>query len=214
MKKIRIFNLALIAVVLVGAFTATSAFALNKFLLNNAEIVREIPVTLTAEFLLEDMGAVGTPDVLCSLIWVGSIKAGGKTGLVTEVLMLNGENLENMVDCEGQKTCMGAENLLSVLELPWLLVADFSDPEAGEATKEPTLKITCKTLFGNITDTCAGGIGGPAENLANGTVLFELSENELVSPTLNCTTGGAKSGLLAGNVILETPEGDLTVSPA
>jgi len=213
MKKIRVFSVVLATVAIVSAIAATSALALNKFLLDGAEITREIPVTLTGEFLLEDMGAFGTPDILCSLIWVGTIKVGGKTGSVTEALMLNNENLENMVDCEGQKTCQGAENLLTVLELPWLLVADFSDPEAGEATKEPTLKILCKTAIGNISDTCAGGIGGPAENLANGTVLFELSENELVSPTLNCTTGGLKSGLIVGNVILASIEGQMSVSP-
>ncbi|HEX5309104.1 MAG TPA: hypothetical protein VFW38_08500 [Solirubrobacteraceae bacterium] len=80
--------MALAVVAILGAFGATSAFALNKFLWNGGEITKETPVTLSAEFLLEDMGAAGAPDVLCSLIWIGSIKVGGKTGLVTEALML------------------------------------------------------------------------------------------------------------------------------
>jgi hypothetical protein len=213
MRKIQITIAAFVVALTVSAIASGSALALNKFLLNGNAITEEIDVTLTGEFLLEDMGAFGTPDVLCSLFWDGTIKPPGKTGFVSEVLMLNGENLENMVDCEGQKLCMGAENLLSVLELPWLLVADFSDPEAGEATKEPTLKLTCKTSLGNMSDTCSGAIGGPATNEEDGNILFELSENELVSPTLNCTIGGAKSGLMVGTVVLSSPAGMMAVSP-
>lgn len=213
MRKTQIIILALVAAFAFSAVATSSASAVNIFLLNGAEITETIKVSITGEFLLEDMEATGTPDILCSVIWVGTISPKGKTGSVTEMLTLSGSNIENMVSCEDMKgTCEGGAEgvLVTSRELPWLLVADFSDPEAGEATKNPTLEVECKVLGIKIKDSCAGAIGGPPVNEVTG-VLFELLENGAVPP-LTCTLSGKASGLIVGNLFLTSPSGTVSVS--
>jgi hypothetical protein len=99
-----------------------------------------------------------------------------------------------------------------VLELPWLLVSDFSDPE-HEATKEPTITVVCKTVLGTIEDACHGGIGAFATNEATG-ILLEFDEDESkTTPPLNCSVGGKEEGLLAGDIFISSTSGTLSLSP-
>ena len=207
MRKIQIIILALLAAFTFSAVATSSASALNIFLLNGAEIKKETPVKVSGELLVEDTKA-GIA-VKCSLVWDGAISENSKNGPINELLNLAGEGKENTVSCAGENDCEAShEASIKALELPWLLVADFSDPES-KATKEPTLKILCSVLGIKIEDTCAGGIGGKGFNEAAG-LLIEMTEAEPLT-LLTCTVGGEKVGLVVGNVLI-TPNAGGTLS--
>lgn len=206
MRKIQIICLATIATLAFSAVAASSAFALNIFLLNGEKITKSTNVKVTGELLFEDM-KVGAA-VECSLTWDGKVSENSKNGPIETLLTLAGESLENTVKCTNQKLCEG-EATVKALSLPWLLVADFSDPES-KPEKEPTLKISCTILGVKTEDTCSGGIGGKGFNEAGG-LLVEMSESEPLT-TLNCSVGGAKEGLVVGNVLIAAETGTLSGS--
>jgi hypothetical protein len=200
MRKIQIICLAVIAAFAFSAVATSSAFALNIFLLNGEEIKKDTEVEVTGELLLEDMKVGAAME--CSLTWDGEISENSKNGPIETLLTLAGESLEDSVKCTDQKDC--EEALVKALELPWLLVADFSDPE-NKPTKTPTLRLFCKILGIKTEDTCSGSIGGKGFNEPGG-LLVEMSETEPLT-TLNCTVGGEKEGLVVGDVVISATAG-------
>ncbi len=203
MRKHYILCLASVAALVLSAVATSSASALNIFLLNGLEITKETPVKVEGELLFEDtkIGAA----MVCSMNWDGAVSANSKNGPISELLTLAGEGLENSVKCTDQHLCEG-EALVKALELPWLLVADFSDPE-NNPTKNPTLKLSCTVLGVKAEDTCAGSIGGKGFNEPGG-LLVEMSESEPLT-TLNCSIGGTGAGLVVGNVLISANSGEV-----
>src|ERR1700729_4431476 len=109
MKKVHLVGLATIAVLAFSMIAVATASAAEILIGGEAVLAKtsfEIG-KVGGEILLEDMGAIGTPDLLCLGIFDGSIEAGGKLGFIEEVLMSNGELLElggnDMVDCKEMK---------------------------------------------------------------------------------------------------------------
>lgn len=225
MRKIQIVGLALVAMFAFSAASATSASAVSKLLWNNGEITALLLVLVepTAELLLlEDMNAIGKPDILCSGDLDGMIESGGVLGFIEELLTLAGVNEANTVSCVSDNgTCEGAV-LVTAINLPWhlevVLIAGryllhFLNG-VEEPGKEPGYITDCLTLGGLllVEDKCEGLTYALLANEAGG-LLAEFSENEEITTAANCTVGGAKQGLLFGDgFITDTGGGTLTVS--
>jgi hypothetical protein len=215
MKKIQVLTLSLIVVSAFSAVTTSAASAVNRFLLNGGEITATTPVSVTGELLMEDMNATGKPDILCSLTFDGTISAGGKTGSITSMLTLAGELLEatggsDLIECEAHSTCTNPVDIVAN-DLPWVLVADFSDPEKREGN-EPSLTVDCNTIIGLLEDTCTGPMGAILTNQTGGILAEFLETNETITPPLSCTVGGAKQDLIVGDMEITSSSGTLSLS--
>jgi hypothetical protein len=180
MRKFYLVGLALFAVFAFGAMAASSAFAVSKILWSNEEILALLPFQITGELLLEDLQipALERPDVVCSGIFDGMIEPGGTLAYIEELLMLNGEALNEAgekvasggvhVECvDNNSRCMAGSALLAVLNLPWHLevILDAGGQYlvhflsgAEEAGKEPEYHIVCINPFtGKVEeDLCHG----------------------------------------------------------
>ena len=208
MKRLYLPAIVASAAALLLVVSASSAYAVQVFLLNGGKIEKSINVTVTGELLLEDMNAPGTPDILCSTILDGTLES-GKKGIVSEMLTLGGVG-GNLVECTDDKSTCSTPVDVTASNLPWILVSDFSDPEKKEGN-EPRLTVDCNSILGLVEDTCTGPIGGKAENVEGG-VLVVISEAFLV-PAMTCTVGGAAEGLVEGSLLTSAGSGGtLTVS--
>jgi len=229
MRKIQILGLALFAVFALAAVSASSAFAEAELLLNGAKMTaaQEIPTEDTGELLLEDMGATGKPDVLCSGTFDGHTE-GPLLGLVTAVLNLAKEGSGTLVECVDDNNVCSSPVDVTALNLPWhfeilLMVGGtfwyYLFMLLFETGKVPAYEVDCNSLLGLVADTCEtpnqeDGSSGPMEN-ATGGLLTEFSESENANEGTvpgNCSVGGAKMGLLAGDGFLTSTSGTLTVS--
>src|ERR1700722_1432914 len=63
MKRLYLPAIVASAAALLLVVSASSAYAVQVFLLNGGKIEKSINVTVTGELLLEDMNAPGTPDI-------------------------------------------------------------------------------------------------------------------------------------------------------
>jgi hypothetical protein len=131
MRKIYVSGLTLIAVFALSYVTANSAFAVSKFLLGPSAITALIPILISlltgTKLLLQDMGVVGEPDILCAGSFDGMIEAGGIASSIESLLMANNELLEETVgakivdyiECEEEKKVDSKSVLIVTLNLLW-----------------------------------------------------------------------------------------------
>jgi hypothetical protein len=235
MRKMQILMFALFAVCSIGVMVASVAFAAEElaaeFLWEGLPIAEgaELPFDTvnvgTTLLLLEDMKATGgAVDVLCSGLF-GGVIMGPKDALITEVVGLPEPQLANIIctiDTKG--ACEGTEAVVEALNLPWLIEPLLTTASStGFAldiventetlTGLPGYAVTCKTILGNVTDTCTGATGAIATNAATG-IEGEFSEtNETITPPGKCSLGGEKQGLLFGaGITTDTTGGVLSVS--
>jgi hypothetical protein len=152
--------------------------------------------------LLEDMGAPGTPDILCEVS-----KALGWLFANGEDLQTEGECINAVEDAAGN-TCR-APITLTPVNLPWLTqlveVTVFEDNLTGGTGGAPGWTVTCLDFLGILhTDTCTTNLGktNPVENLADGLILATFEVNPPVANQANCTTGGNTQGLVEGELLL------------
>jgi hypothetical protein len=206
-----------------GAVGMTPAVAASKFLLGGSEITATTSIKMTplsgTKFLLEDVGGTQVTDLLCSGSFEGAINAGGTTGSFTLMEMFNGELLIEMVlgkegddiECEDVKKICNAPVLLVALNFIWrtkvelatiLGVERYLFDFMVEAGKEPEFYVDCNTALGLVEDYCKGLLAAELKNEAGAGVLAEFSENEEITPPLNCTIGGEKKGLLGGSLLI------------
>lgn len=221
MRKLRIISFALFAILAVGAYMTSSAFAVSELLANGATISGDLPISITGTLLLEDEGAPGKPDIVCQGIFDGLFES-GTLGFINEVLMSNGELLEatikdltatvsgDDIECTSANgTCSGTV-LVVALHLPWHLelelladgswMLDFLE----EAGKEPAYALDCSTIFGLVEDVCDGLVYATLDQNGVGDVLALFA----VTKEGNCTLGGTASGALSGEgLIVDTADG-------
>jgi len=231
MRKFHVLGLALTATVMFAAFTAASAFAESELLAKGTTIAAgaELPIEITGELLLEDMGAVGKPDILCTGIFDGHT-VGPKLAFITALLMSNGELLDenggttgpnDMVDCVSDNgTCEG-EVLVTVLNMPWHIEIELSgttflahflkagEEGAGETTTTPEYDVDCQTFLGLVEDKCGGLTFAKLENMAEEDLLGIFDET---SPAVPCSQSSGEQGLLEGNGLITIEGGAASVS--
>ncbi len=208
MKKLRIAGLMMFAVCAFSAVTVASASAAEiwQWLAdgNVLALGAKLHVELLPEgntLLLEDMGAVGKPDILCTPAGLGWLLPNGEDELETGACTA-------AVDDSTSK-CTGVT--VTALNLPWLsllvegaggVVEDQIRVGAGlnETTEAPgwEVKATCFGL--PVTDKCTTNKGKVnVSNTEDGLVFAEFTEVVPVEQQANCTVGGKEQGLVAGS---------------
>ncbi len=224
MRKIQILGAGLFAVFAFAASTAASASA-TEFLISGEPVLAVTLVYVEGELLLENMS--NGASVLCSGVFNADIVNATLIELL-ELLMLTTLELldenggttgaNDMVDCIGEKTCEGEENLLTVLGLPWhldlelmegagkleFLIHFLTAAEAGAPYGEPDYMLKCKTFLGEVEDECLGLTSGILENMPLETPpdVLALFNTEAESEAGTCQIGGAGQGLLEDEGIL------------
>jgi hypothetical protein len=214
MKKVHLMiGLAVLAMFALSAVVVSSASAASKILLgaagNGTEITASTKIEVIGSLLLEDMGAPGTPDILCTGIFDGKIEAGGTLGFIEELLTAGGVANGNAVECVSDNgTCEGVV-LVSVQNLPWHieLILDAGGQYLThflsgmeETGKEPTYVVDCIKIF-LIEDACRGLSSARLINTAEGLLGYfnslPLTETwGAESEAANCSDGGAGQGLI------------------
>lgn len=148
-----------------------------------------------------------------------------------------GDNEPDMIDCVGEKTCEAGEvNLVTLLNLPWRVEVTLDDNNQvflaairEEPVKIPTFVLDCATVLGLIEETCSGPTSARLDNNVNGDAIASFNQLKLLSPEdellgaeselMNCTMGGAASGLIesdadseAGAALITSPSGLISIS--
>jgi hypothetical protein len=129
MKKINVFGLALVAMLVFSAFAAMSASAeitlLASWLIDGAEVLTLTSVETTGEITLVNKNFLGTVEVLCNGSFDGTVGPNGEDE-ITEVLDLAGVKIGSgsaltapSLDCTGDAVCSGLVEVWPD-NLPWL----------------------------------------------------------------------------------------------
>jgi hypothetical protein len=223
MRKFYGLALALLSVFAVGGYVASAAFAESEILANGNVILasEDLLFELKGELLLEDTGAPGKPDILCTGTFDGLFES-GTLAFINEVLDTAGEllidsSLLNLggilttgddVECVDMSgTCMGVV-LVVAFNLPWhleleLLTGDTEEPYMldflEEANKEPEYAINCNTLLGLVEDQCDKLVYAFLLDLGSG----DVTAGFLPAPEGSCKLGGVGTGVLEGESLIE-----------
>jgi hypothetical protein len=243
MRKFYVLWLALVAMLAFGAAIATSAFAVSQILWSNETVLVLLELLAAGFVLFEDKSAgASNAAILCSFKFDINLEPGGTLGFITELLMLTTNDLlrpdgtvgtatdgePDMLDCEGEKTCTGTENLVTVLNLPWHIEIELNGAAylvdfLEEAGKIPTYAVDCNTILGLIEDTCEGLTSARLYTDAAGNLRFSFNGLALTEPDIwaanseltHCSIGGPGTGIFeseneAGTADAETSGGIIT----
>jgi hypothetical protein len=209
MRNLRIFTYAVLAGLALFAVAASPAFAESEgeVLLSGAKLTESIEASTTDEFLLEDTGAPGVPELLCSLKYDERItfEAGeAKLSFVLTILTLEGIANGNMVDCEDMKGVCKNPVLMTATLLPWhweYSLINGTSPMLYRGfylTGEPanvgdSWDVDCETLLGKVEDVCEEPIEATVTSEASG-ILDEFSQEGG-----KCSVGGENKDLMVGS---------------
>jgi len=212
--------LAIFAFSVVATATASAElFLLAEWLYNGATILSELLVTSLGTLLLEDnkVPILGKAMVLCSGYLDGFVGP-GSADLITEVLNTSLESISTIklsglaLECTNQENC--PEALVWAVNLPWTTELELHEDPGPEEDYvvlilgEPGWEVECMGI--GQTDTCTAVTEG-GFLLDNGTptptALFSEEITELMGLNLaTCTLGGALSGIVEGEGLIEHPE--------
>jgi hypothetical protein len=213
--------LAIFAFSVVATATASAElFLLAEWLYNGATIPSELLVESSGELLLEDnkVPILGKAMVLCSGILDGFVGP-GSADLITEVLTLGKVAISRTalvgaaLECVNQENC--PEPLVWAVNLPWTTELELHEDPGPEEDYvvlilgKPGWEVECMGL--GQTDTCTAETeaGFLLDNTTpTPTALFSEEITELMGLGLaNCTLGGAATGIVEGEGLIEHPEG-------
>ncbi|MGH2879528.1 MAG: hypothetical protein ACRDK4_07990 [Solirubrobacteraceae bacterium] len=223
MRKIQLIGAALLALLALGAVTASAAFAETELLLSGNPIAELINVEISGELGLKDDAFLsGAVEFLCTGFFDANIEPGGKLGFIEAVLnsskeLVSAEVTRNGVkvtgddvSCESMGSGCMTPSLLVAVDLPWHFVFMLLEGtneymihllKGGEEVgdKEPGYVAVCETLLiGNVEDYCHGLTYAALANEVGG-LLAEFSNNAEISTPGACSQGNNESGLLAGD---------------
>jgi hypothetical protein len=214
MKKINVFGLALVAMLVFSAFAAMSASAevtlLASWLIDGAEVLTLTSVETTGEIELVNQNFLGTVKVLCSRSWDGSVGPNGE-GEITEELDLSNVAASstpltgNFIDCTGDSICSGLVEVWPE-DLPWLsnlfLMEDgtildhlFSGTPAGTNRSfdvhciSPSIDNLCEGLATTLMTNGVGDVIGKFI-LGSEVIVCTLGTGELTGEELTTTLNG------------------------
>jgi len=218
MKKAHLAGLATVIVLAFCATVTSAAFAEEPVWLINGELITSsVESTLPGEFKFEDMKATGgAVAVNCTEIWHIIELPLGLTEVV-EVLTLAGVAITKTapLSCPfvTKGGCEGTAASVYPIDLPFHDQLVHSIGPWGLAYRDTLLEweptkpglpgwvAECKTIIGNVIDTCKGETGSKVKNAVGGATLEFLSgateEDEAISPGVTCSLGGEKAGLLS-----------------
>jgi hypothetical protein len=227
MRKIQILGL-LVGVFAFAAIAVASASAAPEWLLNGSA-ASKVAVSTTGTLTLEDTGA--KTSVECNGTFVGTVGPGAADEITLvedleakDVTKANeGNATTGWLDCKivTKGICEEATGALVKvfpLHLPWITTlalnanatSGFVD-NISNSESNPGYEVKCHVIGIEAGDTCTGNTGGEA---ANGTsdVTGTFSANELITPHVSCTVGGAKTGKNTGTGLTESSSGTLSIS--
>ena len=222
MLRIQMIGLALVAVLVMSALAVGSASATvlpHEWLINGKLLGSPVKIhskgTLTLTDHTPPLG--GETQVTCTGFddgFVGPHALDLVLGITLELLgtvkkitcsFVAGKN----GGCEAS-TAPTAE----AVNLPWhtelyLRGAEVRDMIVSDGAGNPGWAVTCKTIFGPMTDTCTAALGSTlVKNVAGGvSAEFEKVSNEVNPATckLGTEAGRAGAGLVNGSVLNESP---------
>ncbi len=203
MRIIKMLGAAFVAVLALGAVAAAGASAL-EWLLNGKPITAKTAVKSTGELLLKDDKEKIA--VKCSGHDEGSVSPEGKDE-ITSITGLSGE-LNAPCTVEEGSLCESATAM--AVNLPWAteLVTVEGAIRDLITTANSGWAVTCKTIIGEVTDTCEGMTSTGMDNVTEGVLaLFDAISRE--NPA-ECSRTKEKVGLVTGSDLIE--ESGLTVS--
>jgi len=209
MRKTSRMVLIGLAVLLSMAAIQSQALASDEFLMNGEAIVSELPVTIEAGWLEEDMNAQPSDDA-CTAKFAADIATGGKL-----LLLLSVEPGPLVCTNKGGRCLDATSETLTPLNMPWNVnlelmgsgefLAVFSD----ETGKEIRWRKECQTGIGLITDECDWDTNALLENVPEGYVLGIFNSE---SKGVTCTIGAAEETLLEGSFLIVKAGKSISVS--
>jgi hypothetical protein len=220
MKKIHLFGLAIVAMLVFSGFAAVSASAettlLAEWLIGGAAITTLTSVETTGTVEAINKTFLGTAKILCEGAVDGSIGPNGE-GEVTEVLQAGVSQGAVLVapamDCTGDAICSGLVEMWAE-NLPWLsrLVLMENGTILGElyegtpAGTKPAYDMFCSNV--GINNLCEGLATSLMENGASDVIGLAIPGSEVATCSLG-TGEGAGEGLgatLTGSVLSVSSE--------
>ena len=180
-----------------GLYTRVLALQ-GKWLANGGEITTTITSDTSGELLFEDMGAAGKPDVVCSILFEGTVGPGSSDSIEKIVDLENKSPLK----CTDKNGICSTPVAVTPLHLPWstLLTVDgetLRDGISNSGAGEAGYTVDCNSLLGLVEDTCEGNTSGKVTNVEGG-VEDSFEEGSI---SVNCTLGGAGQGLIEGKML-------------
>jgi hypothetical protein len=206
MKKLHLIGLALVAVFAFGAFSVSSAFALEStWLVATVKPTITLAVDSTGKLLLEDTkgGIIGEAvAVECEGTNSGTVGPGPQD-------LLEAITVTKCVKQAG--TC--GEPSASPINLPWLTSVEligtkFYDDIVTEKSGATTIgyNVICNKI---VEDSCEVTLGrAELRNIEGGTVNAIFSGTDVNQPVATCTRTKAATGLVFGTVSLLTVSGE------
>lgn len=203
----RLFGVTLFAVLSLGVVALSLASASEpEWLVGGSplEAGEKVNVNFKSKnlelILYEDMTT--KTDLLCIVIGLEWVLPKGKSEIVAWT-------------CSEPETmgglCVSSSSVkISAVHLPW--IAQLTNPETGVFVDDidegtggaPGVLVECETIIGNVLDECTTEKGKALlTNTAEGMVESEFMEEIAEEEQANCSVGGAKRGLLVGNITRE-----------
>jgi hypothetical protein len=233
LKKLQIAALALGAVLAFGAAMASSAFAVDEWLVggNTIEGTLEIPAETKGEILLIHLAGLFEPEVVlhCHGIFDGTLLAAG-ADLISALLSLSGAAIsltapltcESLAGCEkpagGEDVQVAPENLpwATQLTLDGAIFLDLFFQDSGSLGK-PAYEIVNCLILGSPNEALCEGETSAEITLDPTTLLgiFRAEEIELEGLEGLCemgTTNHEKVALQEGEGEISSTSGTLDVS--
>jgi len=216
MRKIYVFVVAALAVLMFGIVAASASAATLMWLEGGLKMIAASASETTGEILLRNTngGGIGVNiEILCSGSFDGSVGPGAED-IITEVLDLSKKQvtLSSMLACTAENSnCISP--LVAPINLPWLSVLELMGSDAAPLFLDllipgngsvgifgnPGWDMDCITIIGLVEEECAGEVGANLENIpAENDVLGTFSEAEIVTESAQafCTGGLSNTGLV------------------
>jgi hypothetical protein len=220
MLRMQIIGLALVSALVMSALAVGSASATvlpHEWLIGGKLLASPVKVHSRGLLLLTDHNPTGGETVVhCFGFNSGTVGPHALDSIETITAELLGTNKKITCafdpgkngGCEtGTAPTAEAVNLSWHTEL-YLVGTEVRDMITSGGAGNPGWAVTCKTILGNMTDTCTAALGSTkVENVAAGVLaLFDAN-----SQNADCKLGGGAlrvgQGLVRGDVTIESPGG-------
>ena len=218
MLRIQMIGLALVSAVVMSAVAVGSASAAHSWAINGTPLASAIKVHSRLLLLLtDDTAPGGTTAVHCFGFNSGAVGPHVLDLIQTITAELLGTNDKITCKFDPSKTgaCeAGTAPTFLAGNLPWhteltLFGSEVRDMIMSDGVGNPSWATTCKTILGNVTDTCSFALGSvKVENVASG-VLALFDSQSFVSFATECKVGAEaarkQAGLVSGDITIESP---------
>lgn len=205
MRTIKVWGLALSAMLLISGLAVTNASAAPQWTLNGAAIGSAVSTTGSGTLeLTDENGFFGsTVTVKCTLTLTGTAGPGAADTISTFAI----SSCITVSGVCGSPTA-GAANLPWKTELA-TINGVVRDKILADGNGSPGFWVSCIVFSNTVKDTCTSERLQPAVTLNTSPVPLVFDAG---SGTLDCTDGGAGSGHIRGTIALRSSAGTLTAA--